>query len=274
MIDTIKFRVSVDQNILTKFKKSAFEVKKTDNNLGSNQFNYFTRTVNIPSYSRGINIFHDVYTNNLLFELSLPKFYYGHNLLMINSSEAMRIVVNLWKVLKKEFGDFPSYELWLVTRIDLCYSWYLEHEKSVESLLGIIRTRNYPRKKRADYASSVYASSEYSTIKFYKKGEEFEKHDYKSLRRTNPSRATELFSLSKHILRFEVELRIRKLRKEFDTRVPTVYNIFVDDKIIKILNKYFANFMNNTTLSYNENIYKNSPVYKISFKSSESLCFL
>jgi II/X family phage/plasmid replication protein len=259
MIDTVKFSIIVNNEILENIKSQSYEIKKTNNLDNSPQFNFFNCPVDLPSYHRGINIFHDIYKENKIFiELSLPKFLMGNNIYMITPEQATSACESLRKILIDKFGAFPQVKNWLVTRLDLCYSWQLENEDAVISLLGIIRTFSYPRKKSIDFRTSIYSHSEASTVKFYHKGTEFKQHDYKPISKIHLPTAFELLHLSNNLLRFEIELRKKQLVKEFDNVELCVYNLFEEKTIIKILNKYFNKQMNgnNTALTTNIDNYK------------------
>jgi len=259
MIDTVRFSVECDTSLIKKIKQFSQEVKKHDHSLGEDGYNYFTCPVFLPSYFRGVNIFHDFHKESkIFFELSLPKFVYGHNIFLLSISEAKEAIGELRKIFVDKFGTFPEVETWLINRIDLCYAWDCETPENALSLLDFARSRGYPRKKRADYQTSIYASSQLSTVKFYIKGAEFKKHDYGYLKKSDLSRAKQLLSLSNNIFRFEVELRKKGLDSEFGKGSHTVDSLIKDDIIQGLLTKYFTKSMSNlpTTFEQNQSVYK------------------
>jgi len=258
MIDTIKIKVKVSEKTLTKIKSLSSEVNKLNHFDDSKAFNYFTCNVHLPSYFRGVNIFHDSYKDNVVFfELSIPKFLYGHNLYMVNATDTIKALNDLRSIFVSAFDDFPSVDIWEVTRIDLCYNWSLGTYGHANSLLGIIRSFEYPRRKSWNYPSSIYSHSQISTVKWYLKFDEFRAHDLRYIRKYSMDEAERLLRLSADILRFEVELRSRAIKEEFDKVKPLVHNILKEDKILYILNKFFARSMNqqSTVISSNYDNY-------------------
>lgn len=258
MIDTIKISVDVCDELLEVVKSQSVETKRINHVENSTGLNYYNCPIFLPSYWRGVNIFHDYYKKKLYFELSLPKFIYNHNIKMITAEEAMQACVDLYKIFTEKLGHFPKVDQWEVTRIDYCYSWACKTREDVLSLFGVLRTYDYPRKKGLNFGTSIYASSQLSTVKFYLKGDEFRKHDYSAIKKFNYPLAQHLYSVSSNILRFEIELRKRQLSQEFAKNRIDVYTVFDTKNIIRILNKYLGKF----TGTRDMNISNNNEIYK------------
>ena len=267
MYDTVKFKIPVSSDLKEKIRKKSQEIKRYNHISNNLELNYFQTNITLPSYYRGVNIFHsDLYDDFVFIELSFPKFVYSHNLLMIDSEVMISSITRLYTILTHEYGIFTKPHFWEVIRLDLCYNWYLPNYESAKSLLGQLRTFNYPRKKKLNYESSIYTWAGHSTVKIYLKYDEFRANDFRALRKVDEAKAHELLHLSKNILRFEVELRKKQLVKEFDTKYLNPYTLFKDKNIINILNKYFNTFMN----FRNTEIHSNLDIYRQLIKKSKS----
>lgn len=260
MIDTIKVKVEVPDETMKNIKRCSVQTTRKDHVLGSNTLNYFNTHIDLPSYTRGVNIFHDAYKENtIFFEFSIPKITYNHNIMLVDIPQAIQTLYNLHDVFTKKFGKFPDPKTWDIIRLDLCYAWKLKTPDHAKSLIKILQTYQYPRKKNSNYETSVYAWSRLSTVKFYLKRDEFRANDFNILRReVSEEYAHELLNMSESVLRYEVELRRQQLKREYKSSILTYENVFSEAKIIAILQKYFSKFMSyqNTGITTDNDNYK------------------
>jgi hypothetical protein len=246
-IDTVKFVVTVDDELFKIIKKDSLETKQHDHRLGVTKLNYFNSKVHIPSYFRGIIVYIDNYKDNtVFFETSLPKLLFNNNLRLITIPEAIFACEYLRNIFIENYGTFPNIYDWRINRMDLCYAWYLENQEHVIMLNNLLSPYIRTRKKLKFYpGESIYASSELGATKFYNKLLEYKKHDFKDLQKINLEYAYQLLLLSENIYRFEIELRRRQLKKEFDTGILSIENLFKEGTITKILSQSFSNTVDN-----------------------------
>ena len=254
-IDTVKFVVTVDDELFKIIKKDSLETHQTDNRFGVTKLHYFTSHTNIPSYFRGIIVYIDDYKDNtVFFETSLPKLLFNNNLRLITIPEAIHACNYLQDIFIGKFGSFPTIYDWRINRMDLCYAWYLKNHEDVIMLNNLLYPFIRTRKNVKFYpGESIYASSELGAIKFYNKLLEYKKHDFKELQKFDNDYAYDLLLQSENIYRFENEIRRRQLKKKFDTGILSIENLFKEDIITKILSQSFSNIVDNK-VNFNSNL--------------------
>lgn len=142
------------------------------------------------------------------FEVSVPKYLYGHNIAQfipqVNSQRYLRFGTNLhsWNVQTKllyqrilEFFDrfftdlctvfkletMPNYEYIEIRRVDLCYNQFFNSKEDaltyLQNVKKLKKERNYKTKKQTSNYGTTYAlASQFgSYFKIYHKGEEYSK---------------------------------------------------------------------------------------------------
>jgi II/X family phage/plasmid replication protein len=133
--------------------------------------------------------------------------------------------------------ELPPISTWPVYRLDVCYNWLFESNNEAVFAMDFIQRIDYPRKKKLLWDTSVmYQGSAYS-VKFYLKGNEFLKHDYKEI---ESDRASELMQWAKRIVRFEVGLRRVYLSNFLGLKNVYLENISDDDVIIDMLKHFLS----------------------------------
>lgn len=152
---------------------------------------------------------------HLQIELSLPKFYYGHNIyLLYDFVNALHLLKNqLESQLSIKFVDVLE---WQVFRADACYAWKVFSQDLAQQLLDSLKRIHYPRKKPIIYPTSiVFAGNTYS-LKFYLKHPEFIQHDRKALLKQNIliENIEFLENLSLGVIRCEATLRRKYLIRQ------------------------------------------------------------
>jgi hypothetical protein len=151
----------------------------------------------------------------LTLELSVPKFWYGHNIhLLYNFTQALAQVK---KLLEKQLHcRFVDVMTWKVSRVDCCYAWRCPSQKIAQQILDSLKRLHFPRKKPIIYAETIlFAGATYS-VKFYLKYPEFLQHDRKALLIDKASLEwiNYLEDLSKGVLRMEATLRRQYLKRK------------------------------------------------------------
>lgn len=243
MIDTLKLLIPIDnRNFLEQIKSKLTRTRRE--NLGTKElkFEYFTSEVLIGSFSRKVSIFlTESNPQGFFVEFSLPKQKQNNNVEMIRASDIPEILESFRKQLCEHLKEtLPPLSSWLVYRLDLCYNWTFETKEKCQSLMNFIQRIDYPRKKKYRYDTAVMYKGAAYTVKFYLKGAEFFKHDFKVLRKQDGDNAHELLSWAHKVLRFEVEFKKGYLKTIFDKEKVFVSDIIDGEKIEKILQEYLA----------------------------------
>lgn len=232
MIDTIKVQIplteqqfaaiiqkvsNLDREQWAKYNLQSGELRllRVDG-LASTDQNSFHRDIRwdvSPNWSPG--------KSYLVVELSLPKLYYGDNIRMLYDSmtalNLLRRFLNLTFGFKTR-GQLPSPLTWLVTRLDVCYSWRFPDQAHAEHFFKGLSAQRFPYKEPTRKPTSLMftgGSKATYSVKFYLKLPEFLANDAKALRKANAPESEIRFRehLANGILRFEVTLRQKWLKR-------------------------------------------------------------
>lgn len=230
MIDTIKLGIPLTQSQLTKLHKRLADDERWQwvqfqNSTGEIRLTRCRGLAHLDQHSYHREIFWDIphsYIPDQTFltlELSLPKFWYGHNIHLLYD------FVNVLKFLKKLFENqlhcrFPDVMTWQVWRVDICYAWRCPSQNIAQQLLNSLKRLHFPYKKPIIYPTSiVFVGSTYS-IKFYLKHPEFINNDRKALLKDKASFdwINHLEQKALGVFRYEATLRRKFLkRKDIET---------------------------------------------------------
>lgn len=189
-------------------------------------------------------------------ECSLHKIILGHN--CYGGSDDFKILVlYLVRFLEERFCvKLPFFLGWRVNRLDVANVFDLGSLDAVLAYIDNQKNFYYSRRKISTYHGGIYFSGVTNTIKFYAKGLEFEKHDYKRIRKfcrkqidltVGQSVQLKYFTILKNLdiikekanslLRVEIEIK-RKLKDLFCTDSVNGY-VFVNDIDVSVLREYF-----------------------------------
>jgi II/X family phage/plasmid replication protein len=227
MIDTVKFKVTINDNLKNLIINKSISTKRINNNNNQTLFN-FSNLQFEGSFSHKINLF--LNNNDIFIELSLPKLAYGHNVYLLYPQDIKIYVIKLYKRIIEIFPNFPDYNNWELYRLDLCYCWKFESIDELNTMIDVVQSFNYPKKKKYLYANSVMFVGNSYSVKFYNKYDEFFKHDFKFLSSNNIDLAYQTLFISENVLRFEVTLRHKWLKTNnvsnniFDIEINWYYN--------------------------------------------------
>jgi II/X family phage/plasmid replication protein len=239
MIDTIKFYIPVpDLVILEKLKGSLKRFKKDDMKTGEIEFVFYTSQIELGSYSRTINVRANDNPQGLFIEFSIPKYDKGNNVEMIYPHDLETIMAKMYTELSNYLNyELPHFSEWVIYRLDVCYNWLFKDKDETQQAIDFIKRIDYPRKKKYVWDTSVmYKGSAYS-IKFYVKGAEFKKHDFKKI---DEHTSYELLAWAERIVRFEVNLKRNYLNNFFGLENVYARNIADDQVILDILVFYLS----------------------------------
>lgn len=155
----------------------------------------------------------------LIVELSLPKFWYGHNIhLLYDFVAALERLKNLLdnQFNLKTSGRLPKVWKWEVYRVDCCYAWRVPSQAIAQQLLDSLKHIHFPRKRPIIYPTAIlFAGTTYS-LKFYLKLPEFKTHDLKALIKANAPLewVNHLESKAEGVMRCEATLRRKYLDRQ------------------------------------------------------------
>jgi len=236
LIDTIKLKLATtkeQEKILARKGTSAhgWEIDRPG------QFTYFRYT--IPSYFSGINVYSREGIGKI--EFSVPKnSSLQCNLLMVRPDDVKQVVDQAVLAVEREIGEFASYMIPELVRLDICWNFVANSQEEAEDIY-----KNFRQQKQTKF---IYEVRQNYTMKMYLKYQEFKKHDFKIIAKDNPGLALDLLEQSKGMIRFETELRLKQLQKEFDK--SKIYLEDISDQKIKLL---IDKYMGKLNLSFVEN---------------------
>lgn len=128
----------------------------------------------------------------------------------------------------------PSLQNWYVNRIDISFVYDLLNQDNVCNYINNCRYLVYPRRRTQYFLNEcVYFAGNRSTLKIYNKYLEFKKHDYKKMCKFGDFDIDSYCESIKGYVRFECELRKRKI---FD--ILGVDKNKVIDIDMNVLNEY------------------------------------
>jgi len=179
-------------------------------------------------------------------ECSLHKLMMNHNCYG-GSRDIKKSIAYLVRFLENAMNvKLPVYYLWEVIQIDVAKAFKFKDKQICKRIMSNLKNSYYSRRKPMIFDSSVMFSGSTTTTKFYWKGPEFEKHDYKRMnkyiaREVDISYSEEYGDLKRsklvfvkmhydkvlekayRIIRYECSIKNRKLKELFNTERVLVY---------------------------------------------------
>lgn len=179
-------------------------------------------------------------------ECSLHKILMNHNCYggPVNAQESIAYLVmfieNTMNV------KLPEYYWWEVKKIDVSRIYQFMDSKICSKVISNLKKSYYTRRKPQIYDTSVMFAGSTTTTKFYWKGPEFLKHDYKRLKKYAAKhkdkvaqkdyfdieyfkmnslflKIEEIKNIAMRTIRFECSIKNRKLKDLFDAETVCVY---------------------------------------------------
>lgn len=150
-------------------------------------------------------------------ECSLHKFILGHNCFS-GSDDLLSQVAFLLKRIESAFDvSLPPSLYWKVLRLDYARTYNMGSFEAVSQYIRGLFTSEFPRRKVHRFAETgLYVPGTTTTLKFYHKGPEFYKHDFKRIKKfKGDSEAFQILEKANRILRVECEFKQKKLEQIF-----------------------------------------------------------
>lgn len=193
---------------------------------------------------------------HVVVECSLHKLLMNHNCYG-GPADIKRSIAYLVRFLEEVMHvKLPDCQDWEVKRIDVAKIYHFKDKNICKKIVGNLRNSYYTRRKPRIYDTSVMFSGSTTSVKLYWKGPEFEKHDYKRikkyiLREVDLSWNKDNCDLLQHklallqkqfdqvlekayrIIRYECEIKQRKLKEAFESDKVLVKSLS-DEKLHEI----------------------------------------
>lgn len=178
----------------------------------------------------------------LVMECSLHKIMFGHNVFGGSDDLLYSFKYLLQLITSKLNLRLPSIDNWYVLRIDYAKPFLLPNVTNVKEYIRGLKNTTYPRRQVSTFGTTgIYIKGSTTTLKFYHKGTEFKKHDYKKLITWyNKGKLESILKIANRILRVEIEIKRDKLVKDFGTtpKVTQIKLSYIIEQFINGLEKF------------------------------------
>lgn len=250
MIDSIKLLIPIENTeLLLKLRGTLTRFRKEDLKRNSIEFEFYASNIELGSYERTVAIKSTNNPQGFFVEFSVPKYVKGNNVEMLHPEQLRPAMERLYTELCVHMEhELPHFTTWPVYRLDICYNWILKNYEEAQHSIDFIKLIDFPRKKKHVWDTSVMYQGTAYTVKFYLKGPEFQRNDFKKV---NSDEAPVLQEWANKILRFEIALK-RIYLEEF----LGLDKVYIDDltdiekteeMLIYYLDKVFK-YTNNQTM--------------------------
>jgi II/X family phage/plasmid replication protein len=240
MIDTIRFRgdfislehlpkIQFELETLIKTKGDVTLFEFTSGQLKGSYDNRISFTIKDMDWVYNIALARPVYESvppYFICELSLHKFYMGHN--VFGFDDDLSRIYAVYDFLEMSFDcTFIRRETVELLRIDLSEVYKYKTTEEVKAIFhGLKNHRRYRTKPSTYKDTGIYYPGTMTTFKIYDKHEEFKAHDFKKLKKNNLEDANYVYDMSKNVVRLECEIHKKKLNELYGR------NVFVEDLIM------------------------------------------
>lgn len=240
MIDTIKFKIPYNDDLMSKIRKNGFVNQKVDSIGFADEYKVFD-AIRIPPYDKAVQLYSkDVPFggHSLYLEFSVPKLVYGTNVYLLPVNKIREVFESVFEILQNKYGYFPTLDSWIVQRLDICYFWKFSSLEIAQRHIEFISFLRYPRKNRFFYKTTAMFSGRSFTARFYIKQPEYLKTDYKFLPEDEAEKGLQYCT---NMVRFEVEMRKTELDRIFKRDVE-YQDLLNEDFYYKQLKFYLSIF--------------------------------
>jgi II/X family phage/plasmid replication protein len=198
-------------------------------------------------------------------ECSLHKILMNHNCYG-GPRDIKKSIAYLVRLLESVmYVDLPNYEEWEIKRIDVARIYHFRDKNICKKIVSNLRNSYYTRRKPRIYDTSVMFSGSTTSVKIYWKGPEFEKHDYRRIKKyilkevdlnwnkdncdlmmhklaMIQMKMDQVLEKAYRIIRYECEIKHRKLKEVFgDNKIlvkaldDDILHDVADKELIKLI---------------------------------------
>ena len=235
MIDTIKIYTMINHIVFDKILNCS-DVKTSYNNKTGEVFYKIINDHILGNFNSSLSIklgngtkyqFANMYYIEI--EGSYHKFVKGYNShygfynLQSITIELIRTVENYYNI------KLPSYKHWFLQRIDIAICYDLENQNNIKLYINNLSKCNFPKRNLKYYEDeSIYIAGSTTTLKIYNKLLEFRNNDLKKFKNTSFDTVQHLEKI-KGFIRFECEIKKRKLTAKYNKKYIRLNQIFYND---------------------------------------------
>ena len=247
MIDTVKIIAPISKEIY--YKILSFSDVKKSFSVSTGELYYEIVSSSLEgSYSSSLSVrvmsgsvfglFNDV----IVIEGSYHKISKGQNA-YDGYTSVQEVCLGLIKLVEIAYKTkLPALRHWFLQRIDVTNCFDLHDNTNVCRYINNLSKCRYPRRKLRFYDDeSIYVSGKSTTLKIYNKLLEFRKNDMNKIRKTEFDVIT-FMNRIKGFIRFEVEVKKRKLVDLYKTKFIRVDRINYDD-LLKVWSDEFMKLL-------------------------------
>lgn len=245
MVDTIKIFSFIDKKTYEKIKYKS-NIKTMFNSSDGKIYYEIINDSLKGSYDSSLSVRVDDSSRYLQkgyvieIEGSYHKIVKGHNAYdgFYNLSD---ITLKLKLLVENAYNvKLPSLSHWFLQRVDITRVFDLNTNIDVQKYINCFRTLTYPRRNLKFYEDeSVYVSGQTTTLKIYNKLHEFLKNDKKKVNKFESFNVLEFCKKIDGYVRFECEIKKKKLKSIYNTNFVRVRNICYNE----LLNVWCDEFM-------------------------------
>lgn len=238
MIDTVKIYTNIDKNIYNIIKNNSIVKTSYHNKTGEIFYNIINDHLK-GSYDSSLSVRVDIgskyrFINGYVLELEgsyhkISKGFNSHSGYYNLSS----ICLNLIKLVENAYNlRLPSLKHWFINRVDIAICFDLKSQDNVLKYISNLHMCDYPRRHLKNYGdyggTGIYLCGTSTTLKIYNKYAEFKKHDLKKFKNTDFN-ITNYLDIIKGFIRFEVEIKKKKLVSIYNNNYIRIRNIMYKD---------------------------------------------
>ena len=231
MIDTIKIFTQINERVYKIIHYNSNVMKKFNESTGELFYKITTDDLK-GTYDSNIHVgvgcgskygFVDAYY--LEIECSIHKILKGHNAFDGYYSIPFS-AIKMINIIEENYNiKLPKLKHWFLNRIDITKNFDLETQENVDQYINSLKLLNYPRRNPGRYNTSLNFPGSSTTLKIYNKLAEFERHDRNKLSKFVDFDVLSFENKIKGFVRFECEIKKRKLKKIYNKKYIRVINV-------------------------------------------------
>lgn len=247
MIDTLRLRIPLDLASYASAQDKCVRFTSASPDEAGYRKNNYSKTLIIKPHRAKVRV--SLFREECMFvEFSVPKYWFGHNVLLFNPKDLPLVLDDLKNRLEDAFEivQLSDYSLWRVQRLDICYAWKFNSNEEARLALATMKPCELPRKDQVIYDTTIWYKGNSFSSKFYLKHDEFLQGDYRELTKWGDIPfAEDIVRMSNGVLRFEVEMRKGKLDSVFKKDMYP-QDIMDTDKIQILLRQFLSDITKTT----------------------------